>query len=68
MLDATETCDRKRLLCLYVRAYVAATYQSCLRDGSNEKRGATKADHVERKREDERGRERHVNKSMIRDK
>ncbi len=64
MLDATETCDRKRLLCLHVRAYIAATYQLCFRDGSNEKRGATKTDHIERKRENER----HDSKSMMRDK
>jgi hypothetical protein len=34
-------------------AYVAVTYQLCFRDVSNEKRGAIKADHVERKREKE---------------
>jgi len=59
MLDAIKTCDRKRLLCLHVRAYAtaAATYQQCFRDVSNEKRVATKSDRVERKRERERERD-----------
>jgi hypothetical protein len=51
MLDATKTRDKNRLLCLHVRAYVAATYQLCSITVSNEKKRATKSDHVERKRE-----------------
>ncbi len=69
MLDAIKTCDRKRLLCLHVRAYAAAatTYQLCFRDVSNEKRVATKSDRVERKRERERERERETSKRKMRD-
>ena len=46
MLDGSETCNKDRLLCLCVRAYVVTTYQlRCHR----RKRGVTKGEDVERK-------------------
>ncbi len=43
MEDATETRDKKRLLCLHVRAYVAVTYQLCFRDVNNREKGSDKS-------------------------
>lgn len=55
MLDGSETCNKDRLLCLRVRAYVVTTYQlRCHR----RKREVTKDEDVERKkRERERKRQ-----------
>ncbi len=58
VLDATETCDKKRLLCLHIRAYTAATYQLCDIDVSSKRDRKRQKPSMLKEKERERERER----------